>query len=233
MNNLLSYCGLTDGVMNPSEIDLPELSTFKVKNIQVEVAGSKWSKKKRTKLCPRSYWMVSATILRPPCAIHFAGLFLKELLEGSWTERQKLMSFSNVIPIYTVLNDGTAPAQCVNLCYLFSNFSCMVPNPNIFPDLNSNWSIFIISEKPPGTSKLFWPFTVRTNCSSDLKTFANSRPSASNFNFFFSALNSVYYHKWFWPFTVRTNCPSDLKIFAFQPQISKLFLDHLNNFFSQ
>ena len=46
MNNLLSYCGLTDGVMNPSEIDLPELSTFKVKNIQVEVAGSKWSKKK-------------------------------------------------------------------------------------------------------------------------------------------------------------------------------------------
>ena len=52
---------------------------------------------------------------------NFAGLFLKELLEGSWTERQKLMSFSNVIPIYTVLNDGTAQAQCGNLGgYLFS-----------------------------------------------------------------------------------------------------------------
>ena len=29
--------------------------------------------------------------------------------------------------------------------------------------------------------KLFWPFTVQTNCSSDLKSLANSGPSASNF----------------------------------------------------
>ena len=29
--------------------------------------------------------------------------------------------------------------------------------------------------------KFFWPFTVWLNCSSDLKNFANSRPSASNF----------------------------------------------------
>ena len=29
--------------------------------------------------------------------------------------------------------------------------------------------------------KLFWPFTVWINCSSDLKHFANSWPSASNF----------------------------------------------------
>ena len=29
--------------------------------------------------------------------------------------------------------------------------------------------------------KLFWPFTVWINCSSDLKTFANSPPSVSNF----------------------------------------------------
>ena len=32
--------------------------------------------------------------------------------------------------------------------------------------------------------KLFWPFTVWINCSSDLKKFANSRPSASNFKSF-------------------------------------------------
>ena len=32
--------------------------------------------------------------------------------------------------------------------------------------------------------KLFWPFTVWINCSSDLKIFANSRPSASNFKSF-------------------------------------------------
>ena len=32
--------------------------------------------------------------------------------------------------------------------------------------------------------KLFWPFTVWINCSSDLKKIPNSWPSASNFNFF-------------------------------------------------
>ena len=31
---------------------------------------------------------------------------------------------------------------------------------------------------------MFWPFTVWINCSSDLKSFANSRPSASNFKSF-------------------------------------------------
>ena len=57
----------------------------------------------------------------------------------------------------------------------------------------SQWFLFLIwiiivlffrSEKPPGKSwiaffyqKLFWPFTVWINCSSDLKIFANSRPS--------------------------------------------------------
>ena len=36
--------------------------------------------------------------------------------------------------------------------------------------------------------KLFWPFTVWINCSSDLKNFANSRPSASNFKSFSRSL---------------------------------------------
>ena len=36
--------------------------------------------------------------------------------------------------------------------------------------------------------KLFWPFTVWINCSSDLKFFANSRPSASNFKSFSQSL---------------------------------------------
>ena len=34
------------------------------------------------------------------------------------------------------------------------------------------------------TKKLFWLFTVWKNCSSDLKYFVNSRPSASNFKSF-------------------------------------------------
>ena len=32
--------------------------------------------------------------------------------------------------------------------------------------------------------KMFWPFTVWVNCSNDLKNFANSRPSDSNFKSF-------------------------------------------------
>ena len=40
--------------------------------------------------------------------------------------------------------------------------------------------------------KLFWPFTVWINCSSDLKDFANSRPSASNFKFFSRSLKQFF-----------------------------------------
>ena len=40
--------------------------------------------------------------------------------------------------------------------------------------------------------KLFRPSTVRINCSSDLKIFENSRPSASNFNFFFWSLEQFF-----------------------------------------
>ena len=36
--------------------------------------------------------------------------------------------------------------------------------------------------------KLFWPFTVWINCYSDLKKFANSRPSVSNFKTFSQSL---------------------------------------------
>ena len=40
--------------------------------------------------------------------------------------------------------------------------------------------------------KLFWPFTVWINCSSDLKNFANSRPSASNFKSFSQSLKQFF-----------------------------------------
>ena len=40
--------------------------------------------------------------------------------------------------------------------------------------------------------KLFWPFTVWINCSSDLKHFANSRPSASNFKSFSWSLEHFF-----------------------------------------
>ena len=40
--------------------------------------------------------------------------------------------------------------------------------------------------------KLFWPFTLWINCSSDLKNFANSRPSASNFKSFSRSLEQFF-----------------------------------------
>ena len=40
--------------------------------------------------------------------------------------------------------------------------------------------------------KLFSPFTIWTNCSSDLKIFANSRPSASNFKSFSRSLGEQF-----------------------------------------
>ena len=40
--------------------------------------------------------------------------------------------------------------------------------------------------------KLFWPFTVWTNCSSDLKCFENSQPSASNFKSFSLPLQQFF-----------------------------------------
>ena len=39
---------------------------------------------------------------------------------------------------------------------------------------------------------MFWPFTVWINCSSDLKIFANSRPSASNFKSFSRSLEEFF-----------------------------------------
>ena len=40
--------------------------------------------------------------------------------------------------------------------------------------------------------KLFWPCTVWINCSSDLKYFENSRPSASNFKSFSRSLEQFF-----------------------------------------
>ena len=40
--------------------------------------------------------------------------------------------------------------------------------------------------------KLFWPFTVWINCSSDLKNFANSQPSAWNFKSFSRSLEQFF-----------------------------------------
>ena len=40
---------------------------------------------------------------------------------------------------------------------------------------------------------MFWHFTVWINCSSDLKIFANSRPSASNYKSFSRSLEFIFF----------------------------------------
>ena len=82
---------------------------------------------------------------------------------------------------------------------IFSNFSCMFLNPIFFSNLNYNCSnLFDMRnlqeqvKKAFCYQKLFWPFTVWINCSSDLKNFANSRPSASNFKSFSQSLEQFF-----------------------------------------
>ena len=65
--------------------------------------------------------------------------------------------------------------------------------------------------------KLFWPFTVWRNCSSDLKIFINSKLTSPSFKFLFIKIthgetytNGILLPKLFWP-TVRKNCSSDRK----------------------
>ena len=80
-----------------------------------------------------------------------------------------------------------------------SNFSCMFLNLNILSNFNFNCSYFLdlrnLQEQVKKAfcyQKLFWPFTVWINCSSDLKNFENSRPSASNFKSFSRSLEQFF-----------------------------------------
>ena len=67
------------------------------------------------------------------------------------------------------------------------------------------WDIRNLQEqvkKPFCYQKLFWPFTVWINCSRDLKIFANSWPTASNFKSFSRSLEHFFFSQ-----EVRTICP--------------------------
>ena len=71
--------------------------------------------------------------------------------------------------------------------------------PIFFSNMNSNCSNLLdmrnLQEQVKKAfcyQKLFWPFTVWINCSSDLKNFANSRPSASNFKSFSRSLEQFF-----------------------------------------
>ena len=83
--------------------------------------------------------------------------------------------------------------------YTFSNLSCMFLNPNNFFQFEFEF-LYLLDmrslqeqvKKAFCYQKLFWPFTVWINCSSDLKKFSNSRPSASNFSSFSRSLEQFF-----------------------------------------
>ena len=82
---------------------------------------------------------------------------------------------------------------------IFSNFPACFSIPIFFSNLNYNCSNFLDMinlqeqvKKALCYQKLFWPCTVWINCSSDLKKFSNSRPSASNFKSFSRLLEQFF-----------------------------------------
>ena len=86
---------------------------------------------------------------------------------------------------------ATGNAIPLGSCSLFVTFHVGFQTQIIFENLNyycSNLSNLRNLQKQVKKAfcqqKLFWPFTVRINCSSDLKIFENSRSSASNFKSF-------------------------------------------------
>ena len=83
--------------------------------------------------------------------------------------------------------------------YDFLTFPACFLIPIFFSNLKSNCSNFLYLrnlqdqvKKAFHCQKLFWPFTVWKNCSSDIKIFENSRPSASNFKHFFRSLEQFF-----------------------------------------
>jgi hypothetical protein len=106
----------------------------------------------------------------------------------NWCKRRLLIEFL----MSRKTGRKTVPVQNLFRYIRFSNFSCMFINPNIFfSSLNSNCTYLFdmrnLQEEVKKLfcyQKLFWPFSVWINCSSDLKNFANSWPSASNFKSF-------------------------------------------------
>ena len=79
-------------------------------------------------------------------------------------------------------------------------FSCIFLNPIFFFNMNSNFSNLLgkrsIQEQLKKAfcyQNLFWPFTVWTNCSVDLKHFPNSQSLVLNFKRFTWSLGQFFF----------------------------------------
>ena len=117
----------------------------------------------------------------------FYGSFWRRI----WVRTTKIHQLPNPGYFSTIsITDSYSHQRQVNI---FSNFSCMF----LYPKSNCSNLSYLRNlqeqvKKAFCYQKLFWPFTVRRNCSSDLKMFANSRPSASNFKIFSRPLERFF-----------------------------------------
>ena len=112
-------------------------------------------------------------------------------VKNSHTTRNFLLFLISHVGTWT----NTQSVHTHNSIDFFLTFPACFWIPIIFSNLNYNCSNLLdmrnLQEQVKKAfcyQKLFWPFTVWINCSSDLKTFANSRPSASNFKSFSRSL---------------------------------------------
>ena len=82
--------------------------------------------------------------------------------------------------------------HCYN--WIFSTFSLSFLISIFFSNLSSKCSNVLtgISWKSILFQGMYWHFTVRINCSSDLKHFINSQPSALNFKSFSSSIEHFF-----------------------------------------
>ena len=114
-------------------------------------------------------------IILPHCNIPFLHLQVVSTIYGKWLSC--LPDTQETLNMRILLLEK-AKYFCFenknNVQRIFSNFSCMFLNPNIFSNLNYNcsnlWEMRNLQEqviKAFCYQTLFWPFTVWINCSSD------------------------------------------------------------------
>ena len=118
----------------------------------------------------------------------------------------------------------------------FSNFSCIFLNPNTFFPI---WILIVLIywicetssnklKKVFSFQKLFWPSFVQKNCSSDLKLFATSWPSASNFKCFSQSLEQFFLTVCQNKFGDKIPISMNLSFFSHYPRSSISWIFHKN-----
>ena len=106
----------------------------------------------------------------------------------TYVNSPKICCLSNEVDIFLLLSGSIYHNRIFGpLLYWGKKYHISVKLGIIF----ENVFFFLKLKKFVPKAKSFWPFTVRMNCSSDLKHFANSGPSTDEFffdhwNFFFS-----------------------------------------------